>query len=192
MRTAIALAAFAISTAGCASAAVEPHPDGPASHDMDDRLTEISAAVTAWRSAETLEEAQEAAERALNLVVGRSGQFFGDGNGDGTIEGNEPTGLLPGLNGERAVATPINQCVERDILGGSWADPEERWRILAETIAAWTPTNNTFPTLPSHPMRIVGWATLTLATTTLDDAHEYAGHARLHVDISLRALNGCT
>lgn len=39
-------------------------------------------------------------------------------------------------------------------------------------------------------MRIVGWATFTLASDDLDDAHEYAGHAQLPVDVSQRAL-GC-
>lgn len=75
------------------------------------------------------------------------------------------------------------------------------WRS-AETLAeakasaqdgydVWTPSNNTMPTLPSHPQRIVGWATFTLASDSLDDAHEYAGHAQLHVDVSRAALEPC-
>jgi hypothetical protein len=45
------------------------------------------------------------------------------------------------------------------------------------------------PTLPCHPMLIVGWVTFTLETDSLDEAHEYAGHAKLHVDNSLHALD---
>ena len=45
-------------------------------------------------------------------------------------------------------------------------------------------------TLPSHSVRVVGWTTSTLATDSLDAAHEYAGHAQLHVNIS-RAVLDC-
>ena len=43
-------------------------------------------------------------------------------------------------------------------------------------------------------MRVVGWSTFTLDTDpasqdALDLAHEYAGHAALHVDISADALS---
>ena len=60
---------------------------------------------------------------------------------------------------------------------------------MAIAIEEWSPTNNTMPSLASHPMRIVGWATFTMATDSLDLAHEYAGHARLHVDISRKTLD---
>ena len=101
-------------------------------------------------------------------------------------------GLLAGVDGTPAgLADPLasNQCVLDNVLGGAWDDPAERWDIMLEAIDQWAPGNNTMPTLPSHPMRVVGWATFTLASDSLDDAHEYAGHAQLHVDISIRALD---
>jgi len=78
-----------------------------------------------------------------------------------------------------------------DVLGGSWADPSGRWQEVRTRVAAWSQTNNTFPALPSHPQRVVGWASLTLAAPTLELAREYAGHAQLHVRITREALNGC-
>ena len=102
-------------------------------------------------------------------------------------------GLRPGLGGEPGLATAAaGPCVERDVLGGSWADPTARWSVLASAIEAWTPSNNTFPALPSHAQRIVGWATLTLATNELATALEYGGHAQLHIDVSKQALTDCT
>ena len=64
---------------------------------------------------------------------------------------------------------------------------------MTTAIEAWRPDANTMPTLASHPMRVVGWATFTLDTDpdapdALDLAHEYAGHAALHVAISADAL----
>ena len=63
-------------------------------------------------------------------------------------------------------------------------------------IAAWTESNNTFPALASHPQRVVGWASLTLNTskvdtTSLDAAHEYAGHAQIHLTQTRQALASC-
>ena len=66
-----------------------------------------------------------------------------------------------------------------------------RWSSLESAIAAWTPSNNTFPALPSHPQRIVGWASLALATAELAAALEYGGHASLHVDVARRAVTDC-
>ena len=77
------------------------------------------------------------------------------------------------------------------MLGGSWSDPAARWATAQDAYDAWTPSNNTMLTLASHLQRIVGWATFTLATDSLDDAHEYAGHAQLHVDVSRAALEPC-
>ena len=58
---------------------------------------------------------------------------------------------------------------------------------------AWRPDDNTMPALASHPMRVVGWSTFTLATDpnapeALDLADEYASHAALHVAVSADAL----
>ena len=107
------------------------------------------------------------------------------------VQGESCSGVLPGLRGIRdGVGTQLlsNECVVRDVLGGSWDDPDARWTEMTTAIEAWRPNNNTMPTLASHPMRIVGWATFTLDTESLEEAHEYAGHAKLHVDVSLRAL----
>lgn len=160
--------------------------------DVATRLDEISAAVAAWSTAPDVEAAHRAAEEARNLIVGEFGPYFGDANGDGVIAGGNQNGLLPGPDGTNGIASPSFACLERDVLGGEWNDPSQRWQILDEAITAWAPANNTFPSLPSHPMRIVGWATLTLASNDLGTAHAYAGHAQLHVDISVRSLNGCS
>jgi len=162
-----------------------------AGHDLAARLDAIEVAVASWRDAESLEEARAAAEAAANLVVGPGGPGYGDRDGDGTIGGEAAAGVLPGLDGEPdglANAIAGNECVLADVLGGSWADPRARWGTMLTAIEEWRPDRNTMPSLPSHPMRIVGWATFTLASASLDEAHEYAGHAQLHVDVSSRAL----
>lgn len=157
------------------------------------RIDAIEAAVTRWRSAAGLDAVRAAAEEARNLVVGPAGPSYGDADGDGVIAGQAATGLLPGLHGEPGLAGPgSGACVVHDVLGGDWSDPAARWDTLAEAIAAWLPSNNTFPALPSHPQRIVGWATLALQADDLATALEYGGHAQLHADISLRAVTACT
>ena len=137
-------------------------------------------------------DAQAAAETAANLVVGPNGPDYGDRDGDGAVNGETAVGLLPGLDGTPAgLALPLapNACISADVLGGIWDDPEAAWGEMQAAIDAWRPNNNTMPTLASHPMRVVGWATFTLGSDSLDEAHEYAGHAKLHVDISVRALD---
>ncbi len=157
-----------------------------------ERMTTIDDAVTVWAGADSIDGAHAAAEAAANLVVGSNGPDYGDRDGNGTIDGEATVGVLPGLDGSPAgVADPLgaNACVAADVLGGDWSDPGARWDTMITTIDAWSPDDNTMPSLPSHPMRIVGWATLALATDSLDEAHEYAGHAELHVDVSLEALD---
>ena len=132
-----------------------------------------------------------AAEAAANLVVGPDGPGYGDRDGNGTVAGESTTGLLPGLNGTLVgIAKPLAgiTCVVRDVLGSTAEDPATGWSEMAAAISAWRPDNNTMPTLASHPMRVVGWATFTLQSDSLDEAHEYAGHAQLHVDVTVRAL----
>lgn len=160
---------------------------------LTERVNAIAAAVDAWQHASSLVEAKAGAEAALNLVVGPDGPGYGDSDSDGVIQGETDMGLLPGLLGEAGIAQsePINSCVEADVLGGSWDSPADRWATAQAVYEAWTPTNNTMPGLPSHPQRIVGWATLTLATDSLDDALEYAGHADIHVDVSRVAVEAC-
>lgn len=157
-----------------------------------ERMALVDEAVAAWRVAPTVAAAQEAAETAANLVVGPNGPGYGDRDGDGVVSGATDAGVLPGLDGTPAgLAIPLaaNACITADVLGGSWDDPDARWAEMLDAIDAWRPSNNTMPTLASHPMRVVGWSTFTLETGSLDEAHEYAGHAKLHVDISVRALD---
>jgi hypothetical protein len=155
------------------------------------RIDQLQTAVAVWAKAESLDEAQRAAELAANLVVGPAGPGYGDRNGDSVIAEVSDAGLLPGLEGTPAgLALPLVGvgCIDRDVLGGDWTDPAAAWQAMATAIAAWSADNNTMPTLRSHPMRIVGWATLTLATESPGVAHEYAGHAQLHVDVARDAL----
>ena len=169
----------------------------PESAVVAERLTALDDAVERWRTAESIADATVAAETAANLIVGPNGPGYGDRNGDGTIDGTTDAGLLPGLGGDPdglANSLADNSCIERDVLGGPWDDPSARWTEMTSAIEAWRPDGNTMPTLASHPMRVVGWATFTLDTDpTSDDAleaaHEYSGHAALHVAISVDALS---
>jgi len=157
-----------------------------------EQITTIDDAVTTWRNAESIEDAQAAAETAANLIVGPNGPDYGDRNGDGTIDGEYTVGVLSGLDGKpTGIAQKLepNECIDNDVLGGSWSDPMAEWDKMIVAIDQWRPDNNTMPTLDSHPMRVVGWATFTLGTDSLDDAHEYGGHAKLHVDVTLDALD---
>ncbi len=160
--------------------------------ELGPRLALIENAIGRWRQAANLAQAKSAAEEARNLVVGAAGSYYGDADRDGVIRGESKSGLLPGLRGEDGVAQPGDgDCVVRDILGGSWNEPSKRWSVLDAAIKSWTPSRNTFPALPSHPQRIVGWATLALSTNSLDTAKEYGGHAQLHIDVSTKAFTQC-
>jgi len=159
---------------------------------VQQRLDALQAAVDGWQRADDLASAKSAAETARNLITGPDVHGYGDLDGDGRTGGASLTGLLPGEQGQPGLVTsPAPVCVERDVLGGSWADPAARWEEVRTRIATWNPTDNTFPALPSHPQRVVGWASLTLAAPTLELAREYAGHAQLHVRVAREALNGC-
>jgi hypothetical protein len=188
-------AAAALVLSACATASSGDGESAPSEAEVAlfvERLDLVDDAVAAWGSATTLEAARAAAETAANLVVGPGGPGYGDRNGDGQIGGEVSAGLLAGLDGlpaGLASALAGNECVVRDVLGGSWEDPGAEWDRMLTAIDAWRSDNNTMPSLPSHPMRIVGWATFTLATDSLELAQEYAGHAKLHVDISRRALD---
>lgn len=156
------------------------------------RIEAIQRAVTDWRNASDFASAKRHAEAARNLIVGPEGPGYGDADGDGTVAASNRVGLLPGTSGGPSLAIPaINACVTRDLLGGSWDDAERRWAILKQKIGAWRPENNTFPTLPSHAQRVVGWATLTLRADDVATAREYADHAQIHVDVMRRALSNC-
>lgn len=158
---------------------------------MQERLDEIADHVSVWPSSDDPAEVMAAAEAAANLVVGPNGPDYGDRDGDGEIAGATEAGLLPGIDGSPdGVASPlaVQSCVARDVLAGTVDDPAAAWAEMESAIAAWTPSDNTMPTLASHPMRIVGWATFALSSGDFDEAHEFAGHAQLHVDVSQRAL----
>lgn len=80
------------------------------------RLDELQAAVDDWQRADDLASAKAAAETARNLVTGP------DVNGYGDLDGAGVTGLLPCEQGQPGLVTsPAPACVERDVLGGSWA-----------------------------------------------------------------------
>lgn len=168
----------------------EPANDGAA--ELGSRLALIENAIGRWRRAANLTEARSAAEEARNLVVGEAGPYYGDSDRDSVTRGASKSGLLPGLRGEEALAQPEDgDCVVRDILGGSWNEPSKRWAVLDTAIKSWSPSRNTFPMLPSHPQRIVGWATLALSTDSLGMAKEYGGHAQLHIEVSSKAFAQC-
>lgn len=194
-RTLLALAvstAVALASAGCAADAGAGADPSVIPDDIASRLDALDEAVAGWRTADDVAMAWKHAEAARNLIVGPDGPFYGDADGDGTVEGASEAGLLPGLGGEAGRAQPpANACVERDVLGGDWDDPQDRWDEFSATLAEWAPGNNTMPQLASHPQRVVGWATLTLDAESLDAAREYAGHAQLHVDITRSAYISC-
>ena len=192
----ISLVAAALVAAACGDSTVEAEPPGEARQILAGRLTALNGQVDNWRMAATIDEARAAAEGAANLVTGEKGPGYGDRDGDGDVAGASVEGLLPGLAGSDGLVLSAFRegaptCVDRDVLGGSWDDPAARWAELDAAFAAWRPDNNTYPTLDSHLLRVVGWARLTLATDSLDEAREYAGHARLHVRISRDAITDC-
>lgn len=189
------------STSVAETATPATSPATPASGDsastVDDAafvsdMAAIQSAVTAWGDATSIDDATVAAETAANLVVGPNGPGYGDRNADGVVSGETDVGLLSGIDGTpEGIAVPLatNECMTRDVLGATADDVAAGWAEMDAAIAAWTPDNNTMPSLASHPMRIVGWATFTIASDSLDVAHEYAGHAQLHVDVALDALD---
>ncbi len=190
----LVLALLASACGGGDDSATTQEPWGAPGGIAVDRLEQIAAEVDAWAASSTLEEARGHAEAAANLVVGPGGLGYGDRDGDGEVAGAVAEGFLPGPSG-----TPPGivldtfgtaECVRRDVLGGDWDDPVGRWSVLAAAIDEWAPDNNTFPSLPSHPMRIVGWATLT-QTASFETVIEYAGHAGLHVAVSRESLARC-
>jgi hypothetical protein len=194
LRAVASSAVFVMAIGSCSPASNPVTPASSAGNGaaLASRVEELSEAVQAWADSETIEDAHVWAEAALNLVVGPNGPGYGDLNDDGSISGESDAGVLPGLDGTPAgLASSLgsNPCIERDVLGGDWTDPEQQWATMSAAIEAWSPANNTMPSLPSHPMRIVGWATFTLESDSLDLAHEYASHARLHVDVTQRALD---
>ncbi|GMQ98137.1 MAG: hypothetical protein BMS9Abin17_0643 [Acidimicrobiia bacterium] len=163
-----------------------------ATMELSGRIETIDAAIEAWRGATSVAEAQAAAETAANLVVGPNGPGFGDRDGDGVVGGSSDLGLLPGSDGAPAglaAALETNECVVSDVLGGTWTDPGARWDEMLSAIDRWRPDNNTMPSLASHPMRIVGWASFSMESDSLSEIQTFGGHANIHVKVSLRALD---
>ena len=190
----IAIALLA-AVAGCgADREPDPAPSAPAPSAAQrtavQRADAIVAAVSRWASASTLAGAQAAAARARGLITGTGVSAF-PAAGAARVS----VGLLPSDDGAPGLASDLDgRCVQRDVLGGSWAAPRARWSRLSARIAAWRPDNNTFPELPSHAQRVVGWATLTLRSRSLEDAIGYAGHATGHARVVRDAVgdpDGC-
>ncbi len=153
-----------------------------------ERARAVEDAVARWAQAATLMKAKAGAEAARNLITGPTVQGAGDADGDGRAT-RVRVGLLPGDDGSPGLATAVEGgCVLRDVLGGSWDRPKERWGELLTRIEEWSATNNRFPELPSHAQRTAGWATLTLSATSIEEAREYAGHAVGHAAIVTQAL----
>lgn len=163
-----------------------------ATRELSSRIETIDAAIVAWRGATSVAEAQSAAETAANLVVGPNGPGYGDRNDDGILSGEADVGLLPGSDGTPsglAAVLETNQCVVSDVLGGPWTDPGVRWDEMLSAIDRWRPDNNTMPSLASHPMRIVGWATFSMESESLEEIQTFGGHANIHIQVSRRALD---
>jgi len=178
-----------LSTGGTSEAAADVEL---ATVALSARLDAIDAAIVAWRGATSVEQARAAAETAANLVVGPNGPGYGDRDGDGVIGGNTDGGLLPGLDGTPAglaAELDANECVASDVLGGAWSDPGARWEEMLSAIDRWRPDNNTMPSLASHPMRIVGWASFSMESESLEEIQTFGGHANIHIQVSLRALD---
>jgi hypothetical protein len=201
-RSAAALVSACLFVASCTFGVTDPSTSGTAastrplatSHPdpLLERLVAIDQAVGQWRTATDVTAAHAAAEATRNLVVGPAGPGYGDADGSGSIGGSSSIGLLPGENGQPGLADPVDgSCVVADVLGGSWSDAAGRWATLQAAIDGWAPSNNTFPALPSHPQRVVGWATLALASNDLATATEYGDHAALHASISRQAVTDC-
>lgn len=174
-------------------------PSGPArtakssnNVELVARVDAIDAAIEQWRRAPSLVSAKAGAEKARNLITGPDGPNYGDLDGDGTIGGRVDAGLLPGLGGQAGLASAQpNLCVTVHVLGGDFSRAAVRWATMDRAISNWRADNNTFPSLPSHPQRIVGWATLTLQRANLAQAQNYAGHAQLHADRTRAAVTRC-
>ncbi|WP_062377895.1 hypothetical protein [Demequina pelophila] len=172
--------------------APDPAPDpAPAARalavpaDVTNRLDALDDAIEAWADASSLDEARAGAEAARNLIVGPAGPLYGDADGDGAVAGAVDTGLLAGLDGTPGLATgSALPCVARDVEAGTWDDALAAYE-------SWAPGRNTFPSLPSHARRVVGWATLTLAAGDLEEAREYASHAAIHAGVTRAAFEHC-
>ena len=176
----------------CGDDADAPESGDVAEFTYRELVVKIDDAVTVWNRADSLAEAQAAAEAAANLVVGPGGPGYGDRDGSGNVGGETEFGVLPGLDGSPvglANALGDNECILTDVLGGSWDAPADRWATMQAAIDAWSFDNDTMPSLVSQPMQIVGWATLTLATDSIDEAFEFGRLAQLNVDASFAALD---
>jgi len=167
-----------------------------ATFTLKERLFRAEIPVTNWGRAADLAEAHASAEAAANLMTGSKGWEYGDRDGNGVIEDEDvgEFGVLPGLDGNPAgLAAPVdNECVEADVLGGSWDDPAGRWAELETALEAWTPENDTISALASQPMQVVGWATLAISTDVLDEARDFGDLATVNVEASIEAADCST
>ena len=164
-----------------------------ATFTLKERLFRAEIPVTVWGRAADLAEAHASAEAAANLMTGSEGWEYGDRDGNGVIDDEDvgEFGVLPGLDG-----TPVglaeavdNECIEADVLGGSWDDPAARWAELETALDAWTPENDTISALASQPMQVVGWATLAISTDDVDEARDFGDLAVINVQASIEAAD---
>ena len=193
MRRTAALLLLAVALVGCGDDTDTGEPEDVQAFTLRVQLLTADNAVTVWERAGDLAEAHAAAEGAANLVVGSGGPGYGDRDGNGTVnaEAESEFGILPGLDGEPpAIAALVeNECVEADVLGGSWDDPAARWAELQAAVDAWSPDNNTILDLSSNPMRIVAWAQLALSSDSLDEVREFGSRAKTNISLSLAAID---
>lgn len=157
----------------------------------DQRLDELQSQVNVWADGDDFATVRASSGRVLALVTGIGSPRVGGAGAGGTETGALSQGLLPGEDGTASIAEALENCAGPDLFGGSWENPAERWATFDEVFARWSPTDNTFPTLPSHAQRIVGWAMLAAESDDLDDALTYASHAQIHVDAVRDAVRVC-
>lgn len=164
-----------------------------ATFTLKERLFRAEIPVTVWGRAEDLAEAHASAEATANLMTGSEGWEYGDRDGNGVIDDENvgEFGVLPGLDGTPpGLADAVdNECVEADVLGGSWDDPAARWAELDAALETWTPENDTITALASQPMRVVGWATLAISTDVVDEARAFGDLAADEIDASIDAAD---
>jgi hypothetical protein len=180
-----------VAAVGCGDDSDPGETEDVAAFTLRVQLLTADNAVTVWGRADSLAEAHAAAEAAANIMVGSGGPDYGDRDGNGNVDGESEFGVLPGLDGTPPALAALvdNECIEADVLGGSWEDPAGRWAELETAIDAWGPDNNTIPDVASNPMRIVGWATLAQATDSLDEARDFGTRAKTNIALSLAAID---
>ncbi len=175
----------------------------PTVDDLRDRLHEIHGAMGDLEQAEDVGDARAAAERVVNLIAGLDGRHAGDLNGDGTSSDLHDVGVFPPDSEDEVVlglalvvhdALGTNEAVKAAISGviagdrSAWSAPERRYDEVDRAVEVTSGGQNAVRTMDGHLMRAMAWALLAAATDDIDAAREFAGHGRLHTQLSLDAL----